>query len=97
MHRRLSDLSVGNILGANIANLPRVIGVAAALTPVNMTRLTQLFDFPAMLALMGLIVWTLRTQHQLTRREVIILLVSDVACSTALLIPAVLRQPKLSS
>ena len=55
--RQVSDLSVGNILGANIANLSLVIGVAAALTPVTTTRLTQLFDFPAMLALMGLLVW----------------------------------------
>jgi cation:H+ antiporter len=74
--RDVSDLSVGNILGANIANLSLVIGVAAALTPVAMTRLTQLLDFPAMLALMGLLVWALLTQHRLTRREGVILLLS---------------------
>lgn len=67
--RQVSDLSVGNILGANLANLSLVIAVAVAFTPVTTTRLTQLFDFPAMLALMGLLVWALWTQHRLTRRE----------------------------
>jgi cation:H+ antiporter len=88
--RQVSDLSVGNILGANIANLSLVIGVAAALTPVTMTRLTQLFDFPAMLALMGLLVWTLWTQHRLTRREGVILLVSYAAYIATVVILAVL-------
>lgn len=94
--RQVSDLSVGNILGANIANLSFVIGVAAALTPVTMTRLTQLFDFPALLALMGLLVWTLWTQHRLTRREGVILLASYVAYITVVVILAVIgHQEKL--
>lgn len=74
--RQVSDLSVGNILGANIANLSFIIGVAAVLTPVHMNRVTQLFDFPALLALMGLLAWTLLTQHRLTPREGVILLIS---------------------
>jgi cation:H+ antiporter len=75
----VSDLSVGNIIGANIANLSIVIGVAATLTPVTMRPLTQRFDFPAMLALMGFLIWALWTQHRLTRREGIILIVSYAA------------------
>jgi cation:H+ antiporter len=94
--RQVSDLSVGNILGANIANLSLVIGVAAALTPVSMTRLTQLFDFPAMLALMGLLAWTLWTQHRLTRREGIILLISYVAYIAVVVVPAVLGHHNVS-
>jgi cation:H+ antiporter len=88
--RQVSDLSVGNIIGANIANLSIVIGVAATLTPVTMTRLTQLFDFPAMLAMIGLLVWALMTQHRLTRREGIILITSYVAYIAAVVILAVL-------
>ena len=87
--RNVSDLSVGNILGANIANLSLVIGVAAVLTPVTMSRLTQIFDFPAMLALMGLLVWSLLTQHRLTRREGVILLVSYAAYIAAVVILAI--------
>lgn len=94
--RQVSDLSVGNIIGANIANLSLVIGVAAALTPVTMTRLTQLFDFPAMLALMGLLVWTLWTQHRITRREGIVLLVSYAAYITVVVVLAALGHQKVS-
>lgn len=88
--REVSDLSVGNILGANIANLSLIIGVAAALTPVTMTRLTQLFDFPALLVLMGVLVWRLWTQHRLTRREGVILLASYAAYITTVVVLAVL-------
>lgn len=77
--RQVSDLSVGNILGANIANLSFIIGVASVLTPVKMDRVTQLFDFPAMLVLMGVLIWTLWTHHRLSRREGIILLVAYAA------------------
>ena len=94
--RQVSDLSVGNILGANIANLSLVIGVAAVLTPVTMTRLTQLFDFPAMLALVGLLIWTLWTQHRLTRREGVLLLVSYAAYITVVVILAVLGHQKVA-
>ena len=52
-------------------------------------RLTQLFDFPAMLALMGLLVWTLWTQRRITRREGVILLVAYAAYITLVVILAV--------
>jgi cation:H+ antiporter len=88
--QQVSDLSVGNIIGANIVNLSVVIGIAAALTPVTVTRLTQLFDFPAMLALVGLLAWTLWTQHRLTRREGIVLIISYAAYISGVVIFAVL-------
>lgn len=88
--RQVSDLAVGNILGANIANLSIIIGLAAALTPVKMTRLTQLFDFPALLVLMGVLVWTLWTQHRLTRREGVVLMVAYAAYITGVVILAML-------
>lgn len=93
--RRVSDLAVGNILGANIANLSIIIGVAATLTPVTMSRATQLFDFPAMLALMGLLVWTLWTQHRLTRREGVILLSAYAAYIAAVVTLTVLGHNRL--
>jgi cation:H+ antiporter len=72
--RRVSDLAVGNILGATIGNLSLIIGVAATLTPVRIDRQTQWFDFPAMLVLMALLVWTLLTHGRLSRREGMFLL-----------------------
>jgi cation:H+ antiporter len=72
--RRVSDLSVGNILGANICNLSLIIGAAAVLTPVRVGRQTQWFDLPAMLLLMVLLAWRLLRHGRLSRREGVILL-----------------------
>ena len=73
--KSVSDLAVGNVLGANIANLTLVVGTAAALHAVRMDRLTQLFNFPVMLAMMGLLLWMMTTKHRLTHREGVVLLV----------------------
>jgi len=73
--KNVSDLSVGNVLGANIANLTMVIGAAASIREVTMDRLTQLFNFPAMLVTMLLMFWMLKSGKRMTRREGIILLV----------------------
>ncbi len=72
--RAVSDLSVGNILGANIANLSLVVGAAAVLTPVSMTRVTQLFNFPAMLVVFGLMLWMFVNGGRVSRREGSVLL-----------------------
>jgi len=67
--KNVSDISVGNVLGANIANLTLVIGAAASIREVRMDRLTQLFNFPAMLFTMLLLLWMLKTDKRVTRRE----------------------------
>jgi cation:H+ antiporter len=73
--KNVSDLSIGNVLGANIANLSLIVGAAAAIREVTMDRLTQVFNFPAMLVTMLLMLWMLRTEKRVTRREGAILLV----------------------
>lgn len=70
----VSDLAVGNVLGANIANLSLIVGTAAVIHDVGLDRLTQLFNFPAMLAIMALLLWMLWTDRRVTRREGAILL-----------------------
>jgi cation:H+ antiporter len=72
--KNVSDLAVGNVLGANIANLTLVVGAAAVINDVRMDRATQVFNFPAMLGLMLLLVWMLRTDKSLSRREGVALL-----------------------
>jgi cation:H+ antiporter len=74
--KNVSDLSIGNLIGANIANLTLVVGTASAIREVTMDRLTQLFNFPAMLVTMLLMLWMLKTDKRVTRREGAILLVS---------------------
>lgn len=65
----VSDLAVGNVLGANIANLTLIVGTAAILQDVRMERSTQLFNFPVMLGFMVVLGWMLFTNHRITRRE----------------------------
>ena len=72
--RAVSDLAVGNVLGANIANLTLIVGTASVLHDVKLDRLTQVFNFPALLLVMGLLLWMLLTDHRLTRREGVALL-----------------------
>ncbi len=80
----VSDLAVGNVLGANIANLTLIVGTASVLQTVTMDRVTQLFNFPAMLLIMGVFVWMLFSQNRVSRREGVVLLVVYAAYSEIL-------------
>jgi len=72
--KNVSDLAIGNIIGANIANLTVIVGTAAAINEVTMTRATQLLNFPALLAMMLLLVLVIFTARRVTRREGVVLL-----------------------
>ncbi len=74
--KRVSDLAVGNVLGANIANLTIVVGVAAMMSEVTMRRATQVVNFGAMLAVFGLLLWMLVNDRRVSREEGVALLVS---------------------
>lgn len=65
--RGVSDLSVGNILGANILNLGLIVGLSSMLHEVEMSRVTQLYNFPVMLLVMGLFGLSLLHQRRLSR------------------------------
>lgn len=67
--KAMSDLAVGNVLGANVANLSLIVGVAAVIRPVGLDRETQLFNLPAMLVMMGLLTWMLLSHQRLSRKE----------------------------
>ena len=69
-----SDLAIGNILGANVANLTFVVGSAASISPVSMTRLTQLINFPAMMLQPIFLYYLVFTDKKISRREGVILL-----------------------
>lgn len=73
--KSVSDLAVGNVLGANIANLTLVVGAAAVMHDVSMDRQTQVFNFPAMLIVMSVLVWMLWTDRRLTRKEGVALVI----------------------
>ena len=74
--RNVADLALGNVLVANIANLTFIIGTAATLSEARMSRTTQLFNFPAMLFMFGLLLWMLVTGRRVTSKEGVMLLAS---------------------
>lgn len=88
-----SDLAVGNVLGANIANLTLIVGVAAMLSDVTMSRATLLVNLPAMLAVFGLLLWMLLNDRRVSRKEGVALLVTYSLYLCALvLLTAFLKQ-----
>jgi cation:H+ antiporter len=72
--RNVSDLAVGNLLGANIANLTLVIGSAAAMHELRLDRMVQLLNFPGLLVALILGFALLSSGQRLTRLEGVILL-----------------------
>ncbi len=74
--RSVSELAVGNVLGANIANLTLVVGAAAVFQDVRMDRFTQLFNFPVMLVFMGMVAGMLVSGQRVTRQQGVVLMVA---------------------
>ncbi len=74
--QNVSDLAVGNVMGANIANLTLIVGSASGLHDVTLTRANQSFNFPALLVFFGLLYWLMRSGKTITRREGAMLLVA---------------------
>lgn len=67
--QNVADLGVGNILGANVANLTLVIGGAASFEDLSMDRITQALNFPALILGMLLVFWMLFSRQRISRRE----------------------------
>jgi cation:H+ antiporter len=66
--RNVSDLGVGNVVGANIANLSLIVGTAAAISPVSIERPEQLFNVPAMVGAMAVVATMLLRRGRISRR-----------------------------
>lgn len=73
--KAVTDLAIGNVLGANIANLTFIVGAAAVLSDVTLQRLTQRFTFPALLVVFSSLLWMLVTDRRVSRTEGVVLLV----------------------
>jgi len=68
------ELSLGNIIGANILNVTLVTGTAASIAPLKLDRWTQAYSFPAMVAMFILLIVLGRLGKRLSRRDGFILL-----------------------
>jgi len=88
-----SDLAVGNVLGANIANLTFIVGTAAMMSEVTLRRETQLLNFLAMLAVFWLLLWMLLNDRKVSRKEgVALLLTYSLYLCGLVLLTALLKQ-----
>jgi cation:H+ antiporter len=72
--RQVSDLAVGNILGANIANLTLVVGLAASISAVRLDRAGQAVNFLALALFLGAFAWFVWRRGGIPRRGGIVLL-----------------------
>lgn len=63
------QLSVGNIMGANILDILWVIGISAVIHPLPIQVQTKIFDLPVMLGLMVLLVIFSTTKNRLSHWE----------------------------
>ena len=66
--RGASDLGVGNILGASIANLSLIPGAAAAIAPVGIDRAAQLYNMTALLGLLAAVTFLIVRRGGISRR-----------------------------
>ncbi len=72
--KNVSDLSIGNVLGANIANLSFIAGAAAVLQTVHVDRATRMLNLPAMIVMTFVLAVFLRTDRRVSRKEGVVLL-----------------------
>jgi cation:H+ antiporter len=77
--RNVSDLSLGNVLGANIANLSLIVGAAALLQDITLDRVAQAFHLAVMLGFMAVVALFVRTGSRVTRAEGAVLLGAYIA------------------
>jgi Ca2+/Na+ antiporter len=65
----VANLSVGNILGANIANQTYVIGSAAGISAIEVGGRDVIVNFSAMIGVFALLAWIVRSDRHISRRE----------------------------
>ena len=74
-----SDVSLGNVIGSNIANIGLVLGISSMLTVIDVEKDFYQINWPVMLFLSGLLYLFLWTDLTLARWEGIIFLIIIVS------------------
>lgn len=68
------DISCGNIIGSNIANLGLVMGISALLMPIDIKRSTILWEVPFVITL-SVIFWLMEINLEFSRIDGVILVI----------------------
>lgn len=74
-----SDISLGNVIGSNIANLGLVLGITAIISPLVIDRDFYKFNWPVMMLFSIVLYFFLRSGHEISRIEGIILFLAVIA------------------
>jgi len=69
------DLSLGNIIGANVLNLFLIVGVSGTIQPLALDRFTQWYAFPWMAVFFGTLIFLVRRNGHVGRRAGVGLLI----------------------
>ena len=76
------DLSLGNIIGANVLNLFLIVGVAGTIRPLALDAFTQWYAFPWMGVFFGTLILLVRLNGHVGTRAGLGLLVLYLVCAT---------------
>lgn len=76
--RKLHSISIGNIVGSNIFNILFVVGIVALIRPLPVEPSYLGFEYMVLLLVSFALVWTMKTEYTLTRKEGFFLLSSYV-------------------
>src|SRR5699024_1719097 len=63
------DISLGNVIGSNIANIGLVLGLTALIAPLGIDRDFYKFNWPAMMIASLLLFYFLGTGYEISRLE----------------------------
>ena len=78
------DLSLGNIIGANVLNLFLIVGMSGAIQPLELDAFTQWYAFPWMAVFFGTLIFLVRRNGHVGRRAGLGLLMLYLAYSVGL-------------
>jgi cation:H+ antiporter len=73
-----SDISLGNVIGSNIANIGLVLGITAMISPLNIDREFYRFNWPIMMLFSLALFYFLSSEFVLSRLEGIFLVAAIV-------------------
>ena len=79
---RHSDICAGNIVGSNLFNLLLIGGCVSTVIPFPVDASLFLFEFPAVFLLTALLLWFFKTDHIVSRKEGVVLLLLYVGILT---------------
>ncbi|MGI0107950.1 calcium/sodium antiporter [Salinimicrobium sp. WS361] len=89
-----SDISLGNVIGSNIANIGLVLGITAMISPLIIDREFYRFNWPIMMLFSLGLFYFLSTEHVLSRFEGAVLVLA-IVLYLVLLIRRARRKPEL--